>query len=118
MQQLDPALPPAVVFTSLEAPVQRLVAVVQTLYSGNWDDCAEDIRRRRAGRPYLFKLAADVADDLDWLHRLKAYELARGERLDAGELIAEQIPGMKISDRQADQSPDARDRDQQREDHR
>ncbi len=92
MQQLDPALPPDAVFASLDAPVQRLVAAVQTLYSGNWDDCAEDIRRRRAGRPYLFKLTIDVADDLEWLHRLKAYELARGERFDARDLIDDQHP--------------------------
>src|SRR4051812_32284750 len=77
--QLDPALPPQVVLTALDAPVRRLVAVVKTLYAGSWDDCAEDIRRRRAGKPYLFKPALGLDDDLDWLHRLQAYEAARGE---------------------------------------
>jgi len=56
-QQLDPALPPKEVLAALDTPVRRLVAVVKTLYAGSWDDCAEDIRRRRAGRPYLFKLS-------------------------------------------------------------
>jgi len=77
--QLDPALPPREVLAALDAPVRRLVAVVKTLYAGSWDDCAEDIRRRRAGKPYLFKLALGLDDELEWLHRLQAYEGARGE---------------------------------------
>jgi hypothetical protein len=81
VQQLDPALPPAEVLAALEPEVRRLVAVVQTLYRGSWDDCAEDIRRRRAGKPYLFKLSLGLRDELDWLHRLQAYETARGEAL-------------------------------------
>ena len=83
---LDPALPPAVVLTGLPVGVRRLVAAVQTLYAGDWDDCAEDLRRRRAGKPYLFRLDPKISgpggagDELAWLHRLRAYELARGER--------------------------------------
>ena len=86
---LDPALPPAVVLTGLPVGVRRLVAAVQTLYAGDWDDCAEDLRRRRAGKPYLFRLDPSISssangsgggDELAWLHRLRAYELARGER--------------------------------------
>lgn len=80
VQQLDPALPPAAVLASLELPVQRLVAAVQTLYAGSWDDCAEDLRRRRAGKPYLFKLTLGLDDELGWLRRLQAYEASRGER--------------------------------------
>ncbi len=77
--QLDPALPPAEVFAQLEAGPKRLVIAVHSLYAGSWDDCAEDIRRRRAGRPYLFRLNLGLDDDLGWLHRLAAYETARGE---------------------------------------
>jgi hypothetical protein len=80
VHQLDPALPPAEVLAGLEPPVRRLVAAVKTLYAGSWDDCAEDIRRRRAGRPYLFKLALGLPDELDWIRRLQVYEEARGER--------------------------------------
>jgi hypothetical protein len=79
---LDPALPP-VVLHGLPVGVRRLVAAVQTLYAGDWDDCAEDLRRRRAGKPYLFRLDPSIhgsGDELAWLHRLRAYELARGER--------------------------------------
>jgi hypothetical protein len=81
--QLDPALAPAQVLASLDSAARRLVAAVATLYAGSWDDCAEDIRRRRAGRPYLFRLDLDLDDDLSWLRRFATYESARGESLAA-----------------------------------
>ena len=96
---LDAALPPAVVFARLDAVVQRLVVATQTIYGGSWDDCAEDLRRRHAGRPHLYRLHLDshlgIDDTLGWLVRLKAYELARGERFataDSLEPVAS-VPG-------------------------
>jgi hypothetical protein len=77
---LDVSLPPATVFARLDAMVQRLVIATQTLYAGNWDDCAEDVDRRAAGRPYLYRLKVDLDDVPGWLARLKAYEQTRGER--------------------------------------
>jgi hypothetical protein len=79
MHQLDPALPPPLVFARLDAAVQRLVVATQLLYGGKWDDCAEDVRRRQAGRPYLYRLRINLDDLLGWLHRLKTYEEVRGE---------------------------------------
>jgi hypothetical protein len=96
---LDAALPPAVVFTRLDAAVQRLVLAVQTIYGGSWDDCAEDQRRRQAGRPHLYRLHLDshlaMDDCLGWLDRLKAYELARGERFAAADSLepVASVPG-------------------------
>lgn len=81
----DPALEPQAVVDRLDPHVVRLVAQVQALYAGRWDDAAEDLRRRSAGRPYLFRL--DLAglsgndEALSWLARLAAYEAARGEPL-------------------------------------
>lgn len=77
---LDTAQPPSAIFAQLDAAVQRLVVATHTLYSGNWDDCAEDLRRRQAGQPYLFRITLELDDMLGWLARLKAYEQARGER--------------------------------------
>jgi hypothetical protein len=77
--QPDPALAPADVYAQLEPAVQRLIVAVSTLYGGRWDDCAEDIRRRRAGRPYLYRLQLGLDDELGWLRRLADYETARGE---------------------------------------
>jgi hypothetical protein len=77
---LDASLPPATVFARLDAAVQQLVVTAHTLYGGNWDDCAEDLRRRSEGKPYLYRVKVEVDDAPGWLARLKAYEQARGER--------------------------------------
>ena len=87
--QLDPALPPPTVLAAVDPAVRRLVSIVGTLYGGSWEACAEDIRRRRAGRPYLYRIDIAGLDELDWLHRLKTYEAARGEPVAAGPLPAE-----------------------------
>jgi hypothetical protein len=83
----DPALEPQAMLDRLDVHVVGLVAQVQALYAGRWDDAAEDLRRRSAGRPYLFRL--DLAglsgndEALSWLARCAAYEAARGEPLPA-----------------------------------
>ncbi len=76
---VDAALPADAVFAALAPNVQALVEAVYALYDGSFADCAEDIRRRRAGRPYLFRLDFDLADDLRWLQCLANYQAARGE---------------------------------------
>lgn len=78
---LDPALPPNMVLPQLPRPVQELVCVNQSLYAGNWSDLIEDLRRRQAGRPYLFKYTLDLDNILAWAQRLQQYEIARGDRL-------------------------------------
>lgn len=90
--ELDPALTPAAVISGLAPPVRQLVRIVATLYAGSWDACAEDIRRRRAGRPYLYRAEVAGIDELDWIHRLKTYEAARGEPLAAASSPAETRP--------------------------
>lgn len=80
MTELDPARPPAAILAETPGGVRNLVVACQTLFAGDWDDLAEDLRRRQAGRPYLFRLDLGLAEDpLLWVHRLKAYETARGE---------------------------------------
>lgn len=83
VRHLDPALPPTAIIAGLDPAVRRLVLAVRSLYQGSWDDCAEDIRRRRAGRPYLFRLDLGLDDELAWIHRFTTYESARGESLAA-----------------------------------
>ena len=77
--QLDPALPPDLALAGAPEGVRRLLVIVDTLYAGSWDDCAEDLRRRRAGKPYLYRIDLPGLDELAWLHCLKTYEEARGE---------------------------------------
>lgn len=80
---LDVSQSPATVFAGLDVAVQRLVVATYTLYGGDWDDCAEDLRRRNGGQPYLYRLKIELDDAPGWLARLKAYEQARGERFTA-----------------------------------
>jgi len=97
MHELDPALAPDVVFARLDQPVRRLVLTVHELYHGNWDDCAEDLRRRSAGRPYLFRLSQAPEDALGWLQKLKNYSQARGEPFPAAALSAT-TSGQQVED--------------------
>jgi hypothetical protein len=81
MLHLDAALSPRAVFDQLEPDAQQLVLANASLYGGCWDDLAEDLRRRRSGQPYLFKLAIDVDRALAWIEDLRRYERERGEHI-------------------------------------
>ena len=87
MQDLDPARAPEAIIADLEAEERELIAACAELYAGNWDDLAEDLRRRQSGQPYLFRLARDPGWVLGLAGRFKAYEAARGVRL------ADALPG-------------------------
>ncbi len=81
LHPLDPALLPADVFARLGDRERRLLVAAKTLY-GDLADAAEDLRRRMAGRPYLYQLPGDPAAALPWLERLARYELACGTTFD------------------------------------
>lgn len=84
--ELDTALEPHEILASLGEPVRQLVQVNHVLYGGRWEDFIEDLRRRLAGRPYLFRLAQDPDETLAWAERLHRYEQVRQEPL-AGVLM-------------------------------
>jgi hypothetical protein len=81
MHALDPALAPEAILDHHGSLVRDLLVARDVLFAGSWDDLAEDLRRRVAGRPYLFRLADHESgeDALAWIARLQAYETARGE---------------------------------------
>ncbi len=80
---IDDSLTPADICAVVPEAVRALIQANAVLFKGHWDDCAEDVRRRRAGRPYLFALDLDLDEPLVWIARLRAYEVARGEFLAA-----------------------------------
>ena len=51
-----------------------LVVLNRELYEGSWDDMVEDLQARLEGRPYVFKLASRIGDDLERIGRLRAFE--------------------------------------------
>lgn len=62
-----------------------LVDVRDELYAGEWDELEGDLRARLAGKPYIFKLASKIEEDLGRIERLRRFEKARG--VDLGELL-------------------------------
>ncbi|HDZ22569.1 MAG TPA: hypothetical protein ENH80_08380 [Phycisphaerae bacterium] len=60
---------------------RMLVVLRQELYDGSWNDMETDLRARLDGRPYIFKLAHRIADDLDRIRRLRRFEQSVGADL-------------------------------------
>ncbi len=55
-----------------------LVVLKRELYEGSWDEMAADLQARLAGKPYIFKLAHRIEDDLGRIDRLRAIEQRYG----------------------------------------
>ncbi|MBN1556072.1 MAG: hypothetical protein JXA11_15120 [Phycisphaerae bacterium] len=53
---------------------RMLVILKHELYEGRWDEMVADLQARLAGRPYIFKLAHRIEDDLERIRRLRAFE--------------------------------------------
>jgi hypothetical protein len=70
---------------SLASEERMLVVLKRDLYEGSWDEMVADLRARLAGRPYIFKLAHRIADDLERIDRLRAFE--RNNRVDLSDLV-------------------------------
>ena len=58
----------------LDEPHRMLVILKSQLYGGQWEPMLEDLQNRLAGKPYIFKLANRIKDDIERIHRLKAFE--------------------------------------------
>ena len=55
-----------------------LLVLKRELYEGRWDEMEADLRARLEGRPYIFKLVDRIADDLERIARLRAFEQRHG----------------------------------------
>jgi hypothetical protein len=62
-----------------------LLDVRDELYAGDWKELERDLRARLAGKPFIFKLASKIEEDLDRIDRLRRFEAARG--VDLGEVL-------------------------------
>jgi len=59
---------------ALASEERMLVVLKRELYEGSWDEMTADLKARLDGRPYIFKLAHRIADDLDRIERLREFE--------------------------------------------
>lgn len=53
---------------------KMLVVLKAELYEGSWDEMLADLKARLEGRPYIFKLAHRIHDDLERIERLREFE--------------------------------------------
>ncbi|MBS3733784.1 MAG: hypothetical protein KGY99_02550 [Phycisphaerae bacterium] len=60
---------------------RMLVMLNRELYEGDWDEMVADLTARLEGKPYIFKLAYRIADDLERIQQLRAFEQEQDIRL-------------------------------------
>ena len=53
---------------------RMLILLQRELYEGSWDAMLADLRNRLEGRPYIFKLANRIHDDIERIGKLQAFE--------------------------------------------
>jgi len=53
---------------------RMLVVLKRELYEGSWQEMEADLRARLEGRPYIFKLAHRISEDLERIHQLRQFE--------------------------------------------
>jgi len=64
--------------TGMSREQRMLVVLKKELYEGSWDEMLADLQARLQGKPYIFKLANRISDDIDRIKRLRAFEQAHG----------------------------------------
>ena len=70
---------------SLDEPHRMLVVLKSQLYGGKWAPMLEDLQNRLEGKPYIFKLANRIKDDVERIDRMQAFE--KEHRIDLADYI-------------------------------
>jgi len=53
---------------------RMLVALKAQLYGGSWEPMLDDLRNRLDGKPYIFKLATRIQDDIERIEQMQKFE--------------------------------------------
>ena len=53
---------------------RMLIVLKAQLYGGSWDPMLDDLENRLAGKPYIFKLATRIKDDIARIKDMQAFE--------------------------------------------
>jgi hypothetical protein len=65
---------------------QRMLIVLKSqLYDGRWDAMLDDLQNRLAGKPYIFKLANRIKDDIVRIEQMQAFE--REHKVDLADFV-------------------------------
>ncbi len=53
---------------------RMLVILKAQLYAGKWEPMLDDLQNRLAGKPYIFKLANRIKDDIERIKQMREFE--------------------------------------------
>lgn len=53
---------------------RMLVILKSQLYGGRWEPMLEDLQNRLEGKPYIFKLANRIKDDVERIQEMQTFE--------------------------------------------
>jgi len=53
---------------------RMLIVLKAQLYGGSWAPMLDDLENRLAGKPYIFKLATRIKDDIARIKMMQAFE--------------------------------------------
>ena len=70
---------------NLDEPHRMLIVLKSQLYGGQWEPMLEDLQNRLDGKPYIFKLANRIKDDVERIGRLQAFE--RENKIDLADYV-------------------------------
>ncbi|MHC4395964.1 MAG: hypothetical protein ACYS1A_09960 [Planctomycetota bacterium] len=59
---------------SLSDEHRMLIVLKSQLYDGSWEPMLDDLRNRLAGKPYIFKLANRIKDDITHIEEMLEFE--------------------------------------------
>jgi len=59
---------------SLSEEQRMLVILKAELYDGKWEPMLDDLENRLAGKPYIFKLANRIKDDIERIGQMQEFE--------------------------------------------
>jgi hypothetical protein len=59
---------------SLSEQCRMLVVLKAQLYGGSWEPMLSDLRNRLDGKPYIFKLANRIQDDIERIEQMMQFE--------------------------------------------
>ena len=62
-------------FVQQLSPEEKMLVILKgELYEGDWASMLEDLRDRLEGRPYIFKLADRITEDISRIEKLQNFE--------------------------------------------
>ncbi len=59
---------------NLSDEYRMLVILKAQLYGGRWEPMLDDLNNRLAGKPYIFKLANRIKDDIERIEHMRKFE--------------------------------------------